>query len=62
MREDIAAATAEAQATLGAEWWATAYAAGRALSRQEAYAEALKVSQYSAILPNVVQYIAMPRK
>jgi phage I-like protein len=62
MRDDIAAAAAEAQATLGAERWATAYTSGRALSREEAYAEALKVSQYSAILPNVQQPIAMPRK
>jgi hypothetical protein len=37
----IEEATALARATLGEEAWATAYAAGKALSLEEAVAEAL---------------------
>jgi non-specific serine/threonine protein kinase len=61
-REDAEAAAAEARATLGEAGWAAAYAAGRALSREEAYTEALKVSLYSAVLPDVVQTVATRRK
>jgi non-specific serine/threonine protein kinase len=51
--EDVETATAQAQAALGDEVWAAAYAAGRALSTEEAIAEALKISPQSATLPHV---------
>jgi hypothetical protein len=61
-REDVEAAVAEAQGTLGAERWATAYAEGQALSPEEAYAEALQVGPYSAILPDIVPTVGHRRK
>jgi predicted ATPase/class 3 adenylate cyclase len=61
-REDVETAVAEAQETLGAERWATAYAAGQALLLEDAYVEALKVSFYSAILPDIVYTVANRRK
>ncbi len=61
-REDVEAAVAEARATLGAERWAAAFAAGRALSPEEAFAEALKVGPYSAVLPDIAHTIVNRRK
>jgi non-specific serine/threonine protein kinase len=51
--EDVEAGMAQTRAALGEEAWAAAFAAGRALSLEEAVAEALKVSARSATLPHV---------
>jgi tetratricopeptide (TPR) repeat protein len=52
-RAEIEAGTVEVRAALGEEAWSVAFAAGRALSVEDAIGEALKVSAHSATLPHV---------
>jgi hypothetical protein len=60
--DNVEAAVAAAKATLGAERCEEAFAAGWALSREEAYAEALRVGLYSAVLPDVTHRVVKRRK
>jgi predicted ATPase/class 3 adenylate cyclase len=52
LRRDTEHAVEAARAAVGEEAWASAFAAGRALSLEEAVAEALQISPQSAALPH----------